>query len=61
MTPSCTPSANLLGTQPSVHPRSIATIASAELLTDRKLVHIEHRGELYSLRETRLGKLILTK
>ena len=36
-------------------------ITSAELLANGKLIHIQHRGELYSLRETRLGKLILTK
>lgn len=38
-----------------------AVVSSAALLADGKLVHIQHRGELYSLRETRLGKLILTK
>jgi len=38
-----------------------SVISSAELLADGKLIHIQHRGELYSLRETRLGKLILTK
>ena len=38
-----------------------STISSAELLAHGKLIHIQHRGELYSLRETRLGKLILTK
>ena len=36
-------------------------IDSGALLADRKLIHIQHRGEVYSLRETRLGKLILTK
>jgi len=38
-----------------------AVIDSVRLLANAKLIHIEHRGELYSLRETRLGKLILTK
>lgn len=36
-------------------------ISSTELLAHGKLIHIQHRGEVYSLRETRLGKLILTK
>ncbi|MEO8936586.1 MAG: hemin uptake protein HemP [Burkholderiaceae bacterium] len=40
---------------------SAGVISSTDLLADRKLIHIQHRGELYSLRETRLGKLILTK
>lgn len=41
--------------------RRTSVIDSAALLADSKLIHIQHRGELYSLRETRLGKLILTK
>ena len=36
-------------------------IDSSRLLANSKLIHIQHRGQLYSLRETRLGKLILTK
>ncbi len=36
-------------------------IDSAQLFADRKLIHIDHHGERYALRETRLGKLILTK
>lgn len=38
-----------------------SVIESSRLLANSKLIHIQHRGELYSLRETRLGKLILTK
>ncbi|MBX3671969.1 MAG: hemin uptake protein HemP [Burkholderiales bacterium] len=36
-------------------------IASRALFGDASLVLIEHEGETYSLRRTRLGKLILTK
>ena len=31
------------------------------LLRGRRLVEIEHKGEVYRLQATRLGKLILTK
>jgi hemin uptake protein HemP len=41
--------------------RPTGVIDSAALMSDSKLIHIQHRGQLYSLRETRLGKLILTK
>ena len=36
-------------------------ISSRQLLGDSKEVLIEHRGAVYRLRETSLGKLILTK
>ncbi|WOB08538.1 hemin uptake protein HemP [Piscinibacter gummiphilus] len=36
-------------------------ISSRQLLGDSKEVLIEHRGAIYRLRETSLGKLILTK
>ena len=36
-------------------------IASATLLQGRDTVTIEHNGRLYQLRQTRQGKLILTK
>lgn len=36
-------------------------IASDELLGPAALLLIEHRGELYTLRKTSTGKLILTK
>lgn len=37
------------------------TISSDHLLQGRSHVFIAHNGERYQLRETRLGKLILTK
>jgi hemin uptake protein HemP len=39
----------------------IRTISAAELLGRAGVVRIEHQGELYTLRRTRLGRLILTK
>jgi hemin uptake protein HemP len=36
-------------------------IASRALFGDAAVVLIDHEGETYSLRRTRLGKLILTK
>lgn len=36
-------------------------ISSAALLQGRNEIHIEHASGLYSLRQTRTGKLILTK
>jgi hemin uptake protein HemP len=36
-------------------------ISSDELLAGAQEVQIEHRGALYRLRQTSLGKLILTK
>lgn len=36
-------------------------IKSGELLAGRNELHIEHNGELYLLRRTSNGKLILTK
>jgi hemin uptake protein HemP len=44
-------------------PRLLAEprISSRPLLGDAKEVLIEHRGAIYRLRETSLGKLILTK
>ena len=43
-------------TVPEVH-----RISSDELLAGALEVQIEHRGALYRLRQTSLGKLILTK
>ncbi|WP_206951759.1 hemin uptake protein HemP [Trinickia acidisoli] len=37
------------------------TLSSAHLLQGRNRIFIEHNGEQYQLRATRLGKLILTK
>jgi hemin uptake protein HemP len=36
-------------------------VNSAQLLVGSDRLLIEHRGELYTLRQTRNGKLILTK
>jgi hemin uptake protein HemP len=36
-------------------------LASSELLGGGNELHIEHNGEIYTLRQTRQGKLILTK
>lgn len=36
-------------------------LASSELLGGGNEMHIEHNGEIYTLRQTRQGKLILTK
>lgn len=41
--------------------RGPGVLSSAALLQDRAEVLIEHRGETYRLRQTRQGKLILTK
>ncbi|MBI3140591.1 MAG: hemin uptake protein HemP [Rhodocyclales bacterium] len=47
---------------PSARPATpAAPIPSAELLRGRREAVIAHRDELYRLRETRNGKLILTK
>jgi len=48
----------LPGGKPAAQP---ARIASRALFGDAAVVLIEHEGETYSLRRTRLGKLILTK
>ena len=42
-------------------PASLAPLCSEQLLQGRKVVEITHNGEVYRLRATRLGKLILTK
>ncbi|MBX3619798.1 MAG: hemin uptake protein HemP [Rhizobacter sp.] len=42
-------------------PDGVPRISSAQLLRGAQEVLIEHRGALYRLRETALGKLILTK
>jgi hemin uptake protein HemP len=42
-------------------PAAVAQVSSQQLLAGAKEVLIEHRGTLYRLRETALGKLILTK
>jgi len=37
------------------------TVGSGELMGARGLLHIEHKGEIYTLRITRNERLILTK
>lgn len=59
MNPLASPAAPIAATPATVHSTSV--IDSAALMADCKLIHIQHRGQLYALRETRLGKLILTK
>ncbi|OAT47221.1 hemin uptake protein HemP [Proteus hauseri] len=39
----------------------IQSINSFELLGENGVVYIQHSGELYQLRQTKAGKLILTK
>ena len=39
----------------------VRTLDSQSLLQGQSVVQIEHRGEIYRLQATRLGKLILTK
>lgn len=39
----------------------VRTVSAADLLGARRVLHIEHRGELYTLRITRNDRLILTK
>ena len=40
---------------------ALSTVSSESLLGARGELKIQHNGEQYSLRRTRLGKLILTK
>lgn len=47
--------------QSAAHPGAVKSVASEELLGIRGELKIQHNGELYSLRRTRQGKLILTK
>ena len=49
------------GRSNDTHTHSRREITSEELLRDGREVHIRHRGELYTLRQTNNGKLILTK
>jgi hemin uptake protein HemP len=45
----------------SVFATSRRKLASRELLGGGNELHIEHNGEIYTLRQTSKGKLILTK
>ncbi|WP_318013838.1 hemin uptake protein HemP [Paucibacter sp. DJ2R-2] len=50
--------AALSSARPGAAPRRLS---SETLLADRREVEIEHAGQIYRLRVTSLGKLILTK
>jgi hemin uptake protein HemP len=56
---------NITQPKPAQVPKSfvstVPVLSSRELLRDRGELRIEHGGELYCLRVTRNGKLILTK
>ncbi|MBI6530347.1 hemin uptake protein HemP [Proteus vulgaris] len=43
------------------HSSMVQSINSVELLDKNGVVYIQHNGELYQLRQTKAGKLILTK
>ncbi|WP_319022954.1 hemin uptake protein HemP [Proteus sp. FME41] len=45
----------------NAHSSLIQSINSTELLGKDGVVYIQHNGELYQLRQTKAGKLILTK
>lgn len=51
----------LVRSQPAAEAERPAPLSSDELLRGRRLVEINHNGEVYRLQATRLGKLILTK
>jgi hemin uptake protein HemP len=55
-TASTAAAAGSLGAKPPVRP-----VASEALFAGASEVHIDHRGTLYRLKQTALGKLILTK
>ena len=59
------PSAAALPTKTEIVPKAgikaMPSVTSEALLGARGELKIEHNGELYSLRRTRQGKLILTK
>lgn len=47
--------------EPRDRPNEIRTVSSAELLAGQRELLIEHAGQIYRLRITATGKLILTK
>jgi len=55
------PAGATLGTARDATPRKARTVCSAELLGGAGMLMIEHQGEIYCLRQTRRGRLILTK
>lgn len=50
-----------LSNNQDTHSSIIQSINSTELLGENGVVYIQHNGELYQLRQTKAGKLILTK
>jgi hemin uptake protein HemP len=46
---------------PAAGQPAVPALRSETLFAGRTELHIEHRGTLYRLRQTALGKLILTK
>ena len=54
------PSAPVPASGASLH-AGVRRIPSAELFVSGAVVEIDHDGEIYRLRHTRRGKLILTK
>jgi hemin uptake protein HemP len=69
MSPSSIPASNATdspdaapcATSPSASPDSVVRLSSASLLQGQREVEIVHTGMVYRLRETAMGKLILTK
>lgn len=59
--PAASEPAPLPGTPVVRQETGAAPIDSRGLLQGRKVLTIQHRGEVYRLQETRQGKLILTK
>jgi len=59
--PTALPPATVRPMQHASTPEPVHRISSDELLAGALEVQIEHRGSLYRLRQTSLGKLILTK
>jgi hemin uptake protein HemP len=42
-------------------PKTPAAVKSVDLFQGQKSIDIEHKGNIYRLQTTKLGKLILTK
>jgi hemin uptake protein HemP len=59
--PLASPLASSLVSPPPLHAAGARRWSSSELLGAAKEVEIEHGGMVYRLRQTALGKLILTK
>lgn len=62
-TPCGSPGQPTLGSRAAFAPASMPTprIASRQLFGEAVEIEIEHRTQIYRLRQTALGKLILTK